>query len=386
MRKLILNLHLYIGLTVAIVMAMLSVTGTFLVFEPNIDHSLNARFDKIQPQGTAISLDQLRDLLERREPGYLVTEIILPEHTSSSTLFHLDSLATRESKDLYVNQYTGEILGSSKQRNLLTKKVRQFHTQLLAGHIGNQIVTWSSAGLAILAASGLILWWPRKVITVKGGSSLPRLNNDLHHSVGFWSSWAMLLFAATGLMLHFAHTPDDDPFSASTIVTRTAKQASLAQIVTAAQQCFPDGALMRMSIPLHPAQPVSVGIRLPEDRTPLGRSSVTVDRITGALVATLSTRKAPVRYKLLKLWTRELHTGDIYGWPTRILAALCSLALAVLAFSGVTIWINGKMAAARGRRALKSRMAGSRTIPGSTATACSLLRLPLGKEEYPFGR
>jgi uncharacterized iron-regulated membrane protein len=365
MRKLILNLHLYIGLTVAIVMAMLSVTGAFLVFELNVDHFLNARLDRVQPQGTAISLDQLRGILERREPGYLVTEIILPERASSSTLFHLDSLARHKSRDLYVNQYTGEILGASAQRNQFAKKVRQFHTQLLAGFIGNQIVTWSSAGLAVLAVSGLILWWPRKVITVKAGSSLPRLNNDLHHSLGFWSSWAMLLFAATGLMLHFAHTPDDDPYSASATVTRAAKQASLAQIVSAAQQCFPDGAVMRMSIPLNAAQPVSVGIRLPEDRTPLGRSSVTVDRITGAVVAKLSTRKAPLRYRLLKLWTRELHTGDIYGWPTRILAAVSSLALAMLAFSGAMIWINGKMAAARGRRALEHR----REIPIPRATS-----------------
>jgi len=355
MRKLILNLHLYIGLTVAVVLAMLSITGAFLVFEANVDHFLNARLDRVRPRGTLISLDQLRGILERREPGYLVTEIILPEHASSSTLFHLDSLATRKSRDLYVNQYTGEILGSSKQRNSFTKKVRQFHTQLLAGYIGNQIVTWSSAGLAVLAVSGLILWWPRKVIIVKAGSSLPRLNNDLHHSIGFWSSWAMLLFAATGLMLHFAHSPDDDPFSSSTTLTRIAKQASLAQIVSAAQQCFPDGAVMRMSIPLNLTQPVSVGVRLPEDHTPLGRSSVMVDRMTGAVVATLSTRKAPLRYKLLKLWTRELHTGDIYGWPTRILATVCSLALAVLAFSGAMIWLNGKTAAARGRRALQTR-------------------------------
>ena len=165
----------------------------------------------------------------------------------------------------------------------------------------------------------------------------------------------MLLFAATGLMLHFAHTPDDDPFSSISTVTRSAKQASLAQIVSAAQQCFPDGSVTRISAPLNPELPVSVSVRLPEDRTPLGRSSITVDRISGAVVARLSTRKAPLRYKLLKLWTRELHTGDIYGWPTRILAAVCSLALAVLAFSGVMIWINGKLAVARGRRALKIR-------------------------------
>ena len=360
MRKLVLNLHLYVGLTVAVVMAMLGVTGAFLVFEPNVDHFLNARLDKVQPQGTPISLDQLRDILERREPGYLVTEIILPSRASSSILFHLDSSARHKSEELYVNQYTGEILGASAQRNQLAKRVRQFHTQLLAGAIGNQIVTWSSAGLAVLAVSGLVLWWPRKVITLKSSSSLPRLNRDLHHSVGFWSSWAMLVFAATGLMLHFAHTPDGDPFSSVATVTRTARQASLAQIVSVAQQCFPDGAVTRISAPMNTAQPVSVSVRLPEDRTPLGRTSVAVDRMNGVVVATLSTRKAPLRYKVLKLWTRELHTGDIYGWPTRILAAVCSLALAVLAFSGAMIWINGKMAVARGRRAIQIRQRSGR--------------------------
>ena len=363
MRKLILNLHLYVGLTVAMVMAMLSVTGVFLVFELNVDHFLNAHLDRVRPQGTAISLDQLRDTLERREAGYAVTEIILPERTSSSTLFRLDSSANHKSRQLYVNQYTGEILGTATQRNQLAKKVRQFHTQLLAGFIGNQIVTWSSAGLAVLAVSGLVLWWPRKVITLKSASSLPRLNRDMHHFVGFWSSWAMLLFAATGLMLHFAHTPDDNPIPSLATMTRTAGQASLVQMVSVAQQCFPDGAVTRMSIPFDTAQPVSVGVRLPEDRTPLGRSSVTVDRTSGAVVATLSTRKAPLRYKALKLWTRELHTGDIYGWPTRFLAAICSLALSVLAFTGAMIWTNGKIAAARGRRAFQAR----RQIPTATA-------------------
>jgi uncharacterized iron-regulated membrane protein len=356
MRKLLLNIHLYIGLTAAVVMTILALTGTFLVFEPNIDHYLNARMDRVRPTGTPIPLDRLRGSLEQGSPGYLVTEIILPERPTLSTVFHLDSPALRKGRDLYVDQWTGKILGAGSQRNRLTKKVRLLHTQLLGGAIGNEVITWSTAGLTVLGITGLILWWPRKVLTIKRRSSLPRFNNDLHHSLGFWTSWAMLLFSVTGLLIHASRTPDADPFeSAQTKPAGNYRRAPVSQILSSAQQSFPSGTVTRVESSLDPSAPVTVTVRLPEDHTPLGRSSVRVDAGGGRVLQISSTRSASVRYKTFKLWAREVHTGDIYGWPTRILAALCSFALAVLALSGPMIWFNKKVAAQRGRRAVVAR-------------------------------
>ena len=356
MRKLLLNIHLYIGLTAAVVMTILAITGTLLVFEPNIDHYLNAGMDHVQPGGIPISLDRLRDSLEQRYSGYVVTEIILPERPTSSTVFHLDSPTLRKSKELYVDQWTGKILGAGSQRNRLTKKVRLLHTQLLGGVIGNEVITWSTAGLAVLGVTGLVLWWPRKVFTVKRRSSLPRLNNDLHHSLGFWTSWTMLLFSATGLLIHASRTPDADLFgSTQTKIVDTHKRASISEILSSAQQTLPSGTLTRLDFSWDPSAPVSVTVRLPEDHTPLGRSSVKLDPSDGRVVQVSSTRRAPVRYKISKLWAREIHTGDIYGWPSRILAAMCSFALALLALSGPMIWLNKKIAAQRGRRAFTER-------------------------------
>jgi uncharacterized iron-regulated membrane protein len=303
-----------------------------------------------------MSLDELRARLEQKFPGYLVTEIVLPERASSSTFVHLDSSALKRSKSLYIDQYTGRILGQSSQRNQLTKRIRLFHTQLLMGNAGNQIVTWSTAGLAILGVTGVILWWPRKVFIFRKATSLARLNTDLHHSTGFWTSWAMLLFAATGILIHAARTPEADPFTGqptSRIETRT--RAPLSKIVSAAQQVFPAGSVTRIDFSLSGSAPVLTTVRLPEDHTPLGRSSVKLNPIDAHVLAALSTRSAPLRYNIFKLWARELHTGDICGWPTRILAALCSFALSVLAFTGTMIWLNKKIAFQRGRRALAAR-------------------------------
>ena len=44
------------------------------------------------------------------------------------------------------------------------------------------------------------------------------------------------------------------------------------------------------------------------------------------------------------MWNRELHTGDIFNLPTRILAAFFSLMLPILAITGPLIWWNRRRA------------------------------------------
>jgi uncharacterized iron-regulated membrane protein len=54
-------------------------------------------------------------------------------------------------------------------------------------------------------------------------------------------------------------------------------------------------------------------------------------------------------------WNREIHTGTMFGLPSRIAASVFSLLLSVLAVSGSMIWVNRKLAAARGRRMAATR-------------------------------
>jgi uncharacterized iron-regulated membrane protein len=51
-------------------------------------------------------------------------------------------------------------------------------------------------------------------------------------------------------------------------------------------------------------------------------------------------RTASPGFRLVKLWNRELHAGDIGGLPTRILASLISLSLPVMTITGPLIWWN----------------------------------------------
>lgn len=44
----------------------------------------------------------------------------------------------------------------------------------------------------------------------------------------------------------------------------------------------------------------------------------------------------------MRLWNRQYHTGDIFGWPTQMLALVFSLALIVMAITGPMIWYKRK--------------------------------------------
>jgi uncharacterized iron-regulated membrane protein len=94
---------------------------------------------------------------------------------------------------------------------------------------------------------------------------------------------------------------------------------------------------------------VLVIMKFPEDH--LGRTHVILDRYTGDVLRFDNTRAMPVPLKYARLWNQEIHTGDIFGWPTRILACIFSLAVAALAVTGPWIWWN-RNRAQRSRSAL----------------------------------
>jgi uncharacterized iron-regulated membrane protein len=116
----------------------------------------------------------------------------------------------------------------------------------------------------------------------------------------------------------------------------------LDQILVAARAALPGTEIDSLSI--HPGEPVDLRMKFPEDRTPIGRSRVWLDPYTGRVLNVWNTRSSPVGFKINRMWIREIHSGDIFGWPTRILACIVNLVLPVLTITGTLIWWH------RGRR------------------------------------
>ena len=365
MRRLILNLHLYIGLVAAFFLVCISLSGAVIAFESELNHAFHPQLTNVQPTGEPVSWDIFRAHVEQQMPGWKLIRIYFPEQRNRSTYVRMRHAETKKIHHVYVNQYTGVILGSTEDGSNWIIKVHDLHVNFLSGKVGNQIVMWSTVALLILSCTGIVLWWPRRIFRFRRTSPLPRLNRDLHLSVGFWSSLAMFAFAVTGLGLHYQTGKLLD-------LLNTAKMArampghgtSIDGMLATARETLPGAAIPRLLLPEKKGDAVFLYVRFPEDKTPAGRSFITLDPKTGAVLSVGSSRDAPLLKTALVQWTREIHTGTLLGLPTQILAAVFAVLLAVLALTGPLMYLNKLRAASRGRRALeeKRRREGERVI------------------------
>jgi uncharacterized iron-regulated membrane protein len=349
-RKLVLTLHLWAGLLAGAFLLMLGTTGCLLVYERGIDQALNRRLVHVQPMTQPLPLGKLFSDLEKAHPGYHVTDMAFSREPDIGYQMYLNPGANAEGFVTIVNQYNGLELGSASTANQFMNFVNGLHTHLLMEthrETGRFIVGVSSILLLFLSCSGLVLWWRRKLFVVNWSTAPGRINFDLHNMLGAFFSLFLFCFSLTGIALAWDE-------SISKIVNRVTRSYGMPvtpempeppsgaaplgvdQILVSARAALPGAEIDSLS--MHPGEPVDLRMKFPEDRTPVGRSRVRVDPYTGSVLNVWNTRTAPIGFKINRMWIREIHSGDIFGWPTRILACIASLVLPILTITGTLIW------------------------------------------------
>ena len=344
------------GLVSAAFLVILGLTGSVMAFENEWNRIVNPQLLKVLPQSHAVAWEDLRQGVEASEPAWRVQRMYMPAQPDDSTYVRLVSRTSARTDEIYVNQYSGAILGRKRDGNQLIWGIHEVHINLSGGNLGSRFVVGASIGLLGLSLSGIVLWWPRKIFRFTGKAPFARLNFDLHRALGFWSSLAMFAFAVTGLNLHIQTGGGlfDMMEQTSSPVSLAGHGITADELLQTAREAVPGALAMRISF-WNDKRPVLVQMRFPEDHTPAGRTSVTLDPRTGAVKKVVSSRTAPLLYTALVQWNREIHTGTIFGGPSKALAALLSFLLALLALSGSTIWVNKQLAGARGRRIAAQR-------------------------------
>ena len=346
-RKLILQLHLWVGIAAALVLLLTGGSGALLVFETQIDRALNPGLSRVSPAGTALSLTELKSKLERQYPGYRVASFDLSDAPDLAFAADLEP-PTGEGIAAAVDQYTGKVLGVWDD-NRFTRKLHGFHTHLLAGQAGSAIVAWGTVILVFLSITGLILWWRTKVFCVNFQTSGPKFQYDLHSTVGVASLAFLLVFALTGIVVHWgdaarrwasvvSHSPARPPEPQAVQPLAGAVPVEPQRLLELAQAAVPGARPTVIGLADSPARPVLVLMKFPEDHTPAGRTRVYLDAYSGQVLSLVSSRAAPVALSFVTRVNREIHTGDIGGWPTRMVAAIFSLSLPLLAVTGPLLW------------------------------------------------
>ncbi len=340
MRKVLLTLHLYIALIAGIFVVTLGATGSIMAFEPEIDHLLHAGLSYVTPRGRALSLAEIAEAVATAFPGERIGGFSLSTSPNIST-----QVSLRKGL-VYVDQYTGEILGMRAPGMDFLGYVHQLHLRLLIRNradSGKAIVSWAGVAMLFMLLSGLYLWWPLKRVTIGPGK---RFWFDLHNVTGIFSFVFLLILTVTGLLIGF----DESTVPAFYKVTSSqpSKPPEIPPPPPNAKPITPDQAMEIARIAFPGATPFQIGLpgpkgayqircRFPEDLTPGGRSRVVVDQYTGKVLFAESSRTAPAGARMV-IVNRAMHTGDLFGIPSKTVVSLASLMAVLQLVSGVAMW------------------------------------------------
>lgn len=348
LRRLVGRLHLAFGLTLGLVAVLLGLTGTVLVFRAEIDRALYPQLYRVTAGAQRLPWQQLIDVAQA-ESAVPPKSLHAPSRADEAVIVTLG-----DGREAFVDPYRGALLGLRDADGHPMAVILDLHRHLLAGDAGNQVVGITAASLVVISLSGLVLWWPRsraqwrRHLTVQRGRSRRVLVFSLHRSVGAYGLILLVMLGFTGAAFVYR----DAVTAVYGVLTASSAQLpvpeaglsdgrpaiSADRAIAIAQARFPTAEFSWIRLPHKANEAVRIILRQPGEAHPLGKTTVFVDPSSAQVLDTIDPFQAPTAWQLYYAYNYAWHTGEIYGWPTRLLVLLASPLPALLFITGLQIW------------------------------------------------
>lgn len=355
-------LHLAAGLTVGLVVLVMSVTGVLLMYEQQITEWANRGYRSAPAPG-------VRPLpVETLIAKALAAR---PEATPSNVTMQSDPAApaaVRLGRELtvYLNPYTGQVLGEgSPQARAFFRAVTDWHRWLGARDekrdAGRAVTGAANLAFLFLVVSGFYLWFPRKwawlqvknVTWFRRGLSSKARDFNWHNVIGFWMAVPLFLVVLSAVLISYPWANDllfrlvgeepparrgaggsERPRGESRAPKAdTVDLAGLDELWARAERQVPGWQSLSLRLPEEAGDPAVFSISQGGRGRPDLRAQLSLDRQTGE-VAKWEPFASQSRGRRLRSWARWVHTGEAGGLLGQTLAGLASAGATVLVWTG----------------------------------------------------
>lgn len=202
--------HFYAGVLVAPLAIFLAITGAIYLWKPQYEAWRYRELLTVPTGAATVTPDAQIAAARAAVPPPMRAQsfqpAFAPGETSVVTFRAAGSSSFSPGLAVYVNPYTGEVVGQLREDTTFMTQVKNLHGSLFAGKTGKYIVELAASWALVLFLTGLYLAWPRPRFAVRG-FLLPRLGakgrifwRDLHAVPAVWLSVATVFMLATGLL------------------------------------------------------------------------------------------------------------------------------------------------------------------------------------------
>lgn len=357
MRALLIRLHRWVGLALAVVLLVVAVSGGLLLLRGPWERwqyaALARPITTADATAFAGALDRIHDTF-----GDAVRNVKLPQPGR-----HVFQVWLADGSEAFVDPRSGETIDRWRASERWAPLLFDLHAHLMAGERGeflNGLVALLT--VAFLAIGGVLVWWPRRaampIRALWPRTWSPAALLRSHAAVGAVTVAPLLLFMATGLGLAWAawvmpalsRTFDGRPAPAAPRVAPwVGEPAASAHLLAAVDAAFASevdresGARPQLVflIPARaPGAATVARVRLPGEWHPNGRSLVYLHPQSGAVLGTVDARRQGAGTRL-GYAIYPLHAARLGGSLSPLLvtaATVASLGLIVLSVTGVITW------------------------------------------------
>jgi uncharacterized iron-regulated membrane protein len=348
LRALWFQVHKWIGLSLAILIVPIALSGAFLVWHDALDAAVNPQ--RYAVTGGAGVLPPAAYAAAARAalgPGERVASIRYGEQDAGPVL--VSTIRPGEGRPVrttvWLDPASGRVLDTAPADGGLIRFIHVLHGSLTVPGVGRQVVGWVGIFMFVSCLTGIWLWWP---ITgsVRRGWRWKRQNStsaNIHHLVGFWVLLPLAMLSFTGFWISFPGVFGAFEASQPKANAPPDRARALRALPLEASAMTADQALAAAR-PLATGAPVSIG--WPTDQAPAwkiafaregGAAEVAVEDATGEV-----TPPRPPRPDTNARLMRRLHDGDGMGSVWQALIFLGGIIPAILAVTGIIMWLRSR--------------------------------------------
>jgi uncharacterized iron-regulated membrane protein len=208
LRRAFFHIHLWTGIAVMLYVAVISVSGSAIVYRRELaTDRLHRRLISAGSGRPRMSIEELKPRVRQVYPSYAILNVLEPDEPDQPDVVVLQHRETRLTR--LFDPYTGADLGDRRSgMDRALGWLTDLHDNLLSGLTGR---IWNGIGaffVTVLACTGAVVWWPgiknwRRSLTIDPRARFPRFNWGLHSAIGFWCFLFVLTWGISGILLCF---------------------------------------------------------------------------------------------------------------------------------------------------------------------------------------